>query len=101
MHRLGWRRQSTTIKEDVLASVLLDLSQTATQDASVNVARKVLKNFEHIGEFALRLSAKGRVLVLKSLMCRLFWWKRHLSPIRRKSLVGQYRTSIKDSRCYF
>ncbi|MCX7102424.1 MAG: N-acetylmuramoyl-L-alanine amidase [Methylobacter sp.] len=30
-------------KEDVLASVLLDLSQTATQDASVNVAGKVLR----------------------------------------------------------
>ncbi|MFU8787924.1 MAG: N-acetylmuramoyl-L-alanine amidase [Methylobacter sp.] len=36
-------------KDNVLASILLDLSQTATQDASVNVAKKVLKNFQRIG----------------------------------------------------
>ncbi len=53
-------------KEDVLASVLLDLSQTATQDASVNVARKVLKNFEYIGELHYGSVQKAGFLVLKS-----------------------------------
>ncbi len=53
-------------KEDVLASVLLDLSQTATQDASVNVARKVLKNFEQIGELHYASVQKAGFLVLKS-----------------------------------
>ena len=53
-------------KEDVLASVLLDLSQTATQDASVNVADKVLKNFERIGELHYGSVQKAGFLVLKS-----------------------------------
>lgn len=53
-------------KEDVLASVLLDLSQTATQDASVNVARKVLKNFERLGELHYSSVQKAGFLVLKS-----------------------------------
>jgi len=53
-------------KEDVLASVLLDLSQTATQDASVNVARKVLKNFERLGELHYASVQKAGFLVLKS-----------------------------------
>jgi N-acetylmuramoyl-L-alanine amidase len=53
-------------KEDVLASVLLDLSQTATQDASVNVAGKVLKNFENIGELHYASVQKAGFLVLKS-----------------------------------
>jgi N-acetylmuramoyl-L-alanine amidase len=53
-------------KEDVLASVLLDLSQTATQDASVNVATKVLKNFERIGELHYASVQKAGFLVLKS-----------------------------------
>lgn len=53
-------------KEDVLASVLLDLSQTATQDASVNVAGKVLKNFERIGELHYASVQKAGFLVLKS-----------------------------------
>ncbi len=53
-------------KEDVLASVLLDLSQTATQDASVNVARKVLKNFEQIGELHYASVQKAGFMVLKS-----------------------------------
>jgi len=53
-------------KEDVLASVLLDLSQTATQDASVNVAGKVLKNFERIGELHYGSVQKAGFLVLKS-----------------------------------
>jgi N-acetylmuramoyl-L-alanine amidase len=53
-------------KEDVLASVLLDLSQTATQAASVNVARKVLGNFERIGELHYGSVQKAGFLVLKS-----------------------------------
>ena len=53
-------------KEDMLASVLLDLSQTATQDASVNVAGKVLKNFERIGELHYGSVQKAGFLVLKS-----------------------------------
>lgn len=53
-------------KEDVLASVLLDLSQTATQDASVNVATKVLRNFERIGELHYASVQKAGFLVLKS-----------------------------------
>ncbi|MDP1774348.1 MAG: N-acetylmuramoyl-L-alanine amidase [Methylobacter sp.] len=53
-------------KEDVLASVLLDLSQTATQDASVNVAGKVLRNFESIGELHYGSVQKAGFLVLKS-----------------------------------
>lgn len=57
---------SLSDKEDVLASVLLDLSQTATQDASVNVAGKVLKNFERIGELHYGSVQKAGFLVLKS-----------------------------------
>ena len=53
-------------KENVLASVLLDLSQTATQDASVNVANKVLKNFERLGELHYGSVQKAGFLVLKS-----------------------------------
>jgi N-acetylmuramoyl-L-alanine amidase len=53
-------------KEDVLASVLLDLSQTATQEASVNVADMVLKNFENIGELHHGSVQKANFMVLKS-----------------------------------
>jgi N-acetylmuramoyl-L-alanine amidase len=53
-------------KDDVLASVLLDLSQTATQEASVNVAAKVLKNFESIGELHHGSVQKAGFMVLKS-----------------------------------
>jgi N-acetylmuramoyl-L-alanine amidase len=53
-------------KEDVLASVLLDLSQTATQEASVNLAGKVLRNFESIGELHHGSVQKAGFLVLKS-----------------------------------
>lgn len=53
-------------KDDVLASVLLDLSQTATQEASVNVAAKVLKNFENIGELHHGAVQKAGFMVLKS-----------------------------------
>ncbi|MEQ1620513.1 MAG: N-acetylmuramoyl-L-alanine amidase [Methylococcales bacterium] len=53
-------------KENVLASVLLDLSQTATQEASVSVADKVLKNFENIGELHHGSVQKANFMVLKS-----------------------------------
>ncbi len=53
-------------KEDMLASVLLDLSQTATQEASNNVARKVLKNFENIGELHKNAVQQAGFMVLKS-----------------------------------
>lgn len=53
-------------KEDVLASVLLDLSQTATQEASVNVASYVLKSFNNIGELHKDSVQKAGFIVLKS-----------------------------------
>lgn len=53
-------------KDDVLASVLLDLSQTATQDASVNLASNVLKHFGKIGELHQHSVQKAGFMVLKS-----------------------------------
>ncbi|MGZ8193473.1 MAG: N-acetylmuramoyl-L-alanine amidase [Methylobacter sp.] len=53
-------------KDEVLASVLLDLSQTATQEASFNVAAEVLKRFENIGELHYGSVQKAGFLVLKS-----------------------------------
>jgi N-acetylmuramoyl-L-alanine amidase len=53
-------------KEDVLASVLLDLSQTATQEASVNVANHVLKSFDSIAELHKDSVQKAGFIVLKS-----------------------------------
>ncbi|MGR9046324.1 MAG: N-acetylmuramoyl-L-alanine amidase [Gammaproteobacteria bacterium] len=53
-------------KDDVLASVLLDLSQTATQEASVNVAGKVLSNLKQIGHLHQHSVQKAGFMVLKS-----------------------------------
>ncbi|MDD1626764.1 MAG: N-acetylmuramoyl-L-alanine amidase [Methylococcaceae bacterium] len=53
-------------KEDVLASVLLDLSQTATQEASVNVANQVLKSFDTVAELHKDSVQKAGFIVLKS-----------------------------------
>jgi N-acetylmuramoyl-L-alanine amidase len=53
-------------KEEVLASVLLDLSQTATLEASNNVASHVLKSFQNIGELHFSSVQKAGFLVLKS-----------------------------------
>lgn len=53
-------------KEEVLASVLLDLSQTATLEASNNVASHVLKSFQNIGELHFTTVQKAGFLVLKS-----------------------------------
>jgi len=57
---------SLSDKEDVLASVLLDLSQTATQEASVNVANHVLKSFNKIADLHKDSVQKAGFLVLKS-----------------------------------
>ena len=53
-------------KDEMLASVLLDLSQTATQQASVSIADKVLKNFQHIGDLHYNAVQKAGFVVLKS-----------------------------------
>ena len=53
-------------KDEVLATVLLDLSQTATQQASLNFADKVLKNFQHIGDLHYNDVQKAEFAVLKS-----------------------------------
>ncbi|MGR8933782.1 MAG: N-acetylmuramoyl-L-alanine amidase [Gammaproteobacteria bacterium] len=53
-------------KDDVLASVLLDLSQTATQEASQNVAKRVLKNFSKISTLHHEQVQKAGFVVLKS-----------------------------------
>jgi N-acetylmuramoyl-L-alanine amidase len=53
-------------KEDMLASVLLDLSQTATQQASVSLASNVLKNFQNIGSLHYNSVQKAGFVVLKS-----------------------------------
>jgi len=57
---------SLSDKEDVLASVLLDLSQTATQEASINVARHILKNFQNVCELHKDSVQKAGFVVLKS-----------------------------------
>jgi N-acetylmuramoyl-L-alanine amidase len=53
-------------KDAVLATVLLDLSQTATQQASANLADKVLKNFQNIGDLHYNTVQKAGFAVLKS-----------------------------------
>lgn len=53
-------------KDDVLASVLLDLSQTATQEASVTLASTVLKNLDNVAEIHKHSVQKAGFLVLKS-----------------------------------
>lgn len=53
-------------KDEMLASVLLDLSQTATKEASRKVAAKVLSNFKHIGDLHKNTVQKAGFMVLKS-----------------------------------
>ena len=53
-------------KDDVLASVILDLSQSATKEASRNVAAKVLKNFKSVGRLHKHSVQKAAFAVLKS-----------------------------------
>jgi N-acetylmuramoyl-L-alanine amidase len=57
---------SLSDKEDVLASVLLDLSQTATQEASVNLANHVLRSFDTVSELHKDSVQKAGFIVLKS-----------------------------------
>ena len=53
-------------KDDMLASVLLDLSQNATLAASTNVAKNVLKEIKHVGKIHKRHVGKAGFMVLKS-----------------------------------
>ena len=53
-------------KDDMLASVLLDLSQTATTEASGSVARHVLSNFKSINPLHKTSVQKAGFAVLKS-----------------------------------
>lgn len=53
-------------KEGVLASVLLDLSQTASLEASYNVAEQVLRSFKNLGELHFNEVQKAGFMVLKS-----------------------------------
>ncbi len=57
---------SLTDKDDILATVLMDLSQTATKEASRKVAGKVLKNFKSIGNLHKGHVQKAGFMVLKS-----------------------------------
>ncbi len=53
-------------KENVLASVLLDLSQSATLSASQQVADSVLKQFDEVGQLHRDSVQKAGFIVLKS-----------------------------------
>lgn len=53
-------------REDDVATVLMDLSQTATKEASRNVAVSILKNFKSIGNLHQGNVQKARFVVLKS-----------------------------------
>ena len=53
-------------KEDVLASVLLDLSQTATLEASFKAAEHILKSFQNVCELHKESVQKAGFVVLKS-----------------------------------
>ena len=53
-------------KDDVVASVLMDLSQSATKEASRDVAGKVLRNFKSIGHLHKEGVQKAGFMVLKS-----------------------------------
>lgn len=53
-------------KDDVLASVLMDLSQTAAKEASQNVGSKVLKNVKTVSHLHREAVQKAGFVVLKS-----------------------------------
>jgi N-acetylmuramoyl-L-alanine amidase len=53
-------------KDDVLASVLLDLAQTASLDASMTAAERVLHELDRIGEIRKPAVQQAGFLVLKS-----------------------------------
>lgn len=53
-------------KDGVLAKVLLDLSQTATSEASHEVAKHIIRNLKRIGKVHKKDVQKARFVVLKS-----------------------------------
>ena len=53
-------------KENILASVLMDLSQTASQNISQLIAKEVLHNFKSIGKLHAKTIQKAHFRVLKS-----------------------------------
>ena len=53
-------------QDDMLATVLMDLSQTATKEVSRDVAGSILKNFKKIGHLHKKTVQKARFMVLKS-----------------------------------
>ncbi|PHS73835.1 MAG: N-acetylmuramoyl-L-alanine amidase [Cycloclasticus sp.] len=53
-------------KDDMLASVLLDLSQNATEDASATFAGEVLKNLKGVGHVHKKQVQRAGFMVLKS-----------------------------------
>jgi N-acetylmuramoyl-L-alanine amidase len=53
-------------KDDVLASVLLDLSQSAALSASAAAAEQVLRSLNQVGEVRKRQVQEARFMVLKS-----------------------------------
>lgn len=53
-------------KDDVLASVLLDLSQTASLEASIDIADRVLKGLKGVGRVHKRTVQSAGFAVLKS-----------------------------------
>ncbi len=53
-------------KDDLLASVLLDLSQTATIEASLAVGNEVLRNMKPLGKLHKKRVQQARFVVLKS-----------------------------------
>ena len=53
-------------KDDVLASVLLDLSQTASLEASIDVADRVLKGLQRVGKVHKKRVQSAGFAVLKS-----------------------------------
>lgn len=57
---------SLDVKDDVLASVLLDLSQTASLEASIDIADRVLKGLKSVGKVHKRTVQSAGFAVLKS-----------------------------------
>ena len=53
-------------KDDLLAAVLLDLSQSKTEEVSLVVAKKILRNFRSVGELHSKSVQKAGFMVLKS-----------------------------------
>lgn len=53
-------------KDDMLASVLLDLSQSATQEASLSAARRIYRNLGQVGKVHGKRVQQAGFMVLKS-----------------------------------